>query len=53
MFLIYIYTLDCKWVGSAPFCQGHCPEKWALIGLDEVGDGKACVTGKKAFCCQN
>jgi hypothetical protein len=56
----------CQWRGTAPFCNGDCPEGWskewnasddfhALKGNQAPGAGafgQACVTGSKALCCR-
>lgn len=41
----------CFWYGTAPFCAGECPEGWKAIAYDSTGDGAACWTGMKVFCC--
>ena len=47
-------NLATRWVGTAPFCQGH-PVDCALMDFDYVrsdksGAGKPCVTGTKVLC---
>ena len=42
----------CVWVGTAPFCNGHCgPNTVEKARAGNVG-GKVCVTGTRAYCCQ-
>jgi hypothetical protein len=42
---------DCVWEGTAPACNGTCKPGFKLIKTDKKGDGKTCLTGKKAYCC--
>jgi hypothetical protein len=44
--------LVCVWVGTAPFCKGRCGPNTVEKARSETGDGKPCVTGTKAYCCQ-
>jgi hypothetical protein len=44
---------ECKWFGTAPFCNGRCPSGWSL----ENFSGKGCIgtwgiSGTKALCCR-
>ena len=41
----------CVWDGKAPLCNGKCKTGFKYIRSDKSGDGDACVTGSKAFCC--
>lgn len=41
----------CLWEGKAPACNGKCRPGYTLIKQDKRGDGKACLTGRKAYCC--
>ncbi|KAJ8119349.1 hypothetical protein ONZ43_g3682 [Nemania bipapillata] len=42
----------CFWSGTAPFCEGACPNNWSEKKKDKCGDGSCCVTGKKSQCCR-
>jgi Domain of unknown function (DUF4189) len=55
----------CRWVGTAPFCNGSCPGGWSLDGRASNATsarytdpsvraefGKDCATGTKALCCR-
>lgn len=44
--------LVCVWVGTAPFCKGHCGPNTFEQARSQTGNGKPCVTGTKAYCCQ-
>jgi Polyglycine hydrolase-like, structural repeat len=53
---------DCHWVGTAPFCDGECPEgESEMSRLSSLAGppysngpdfGKSCTTGSKALCCK-
>ncbi len=40
-------TFNCRAFGTNPFCSGRCPSGWTQ--MYRIG----CVTGSKAYCCQN
>ncbi|KYK58539.1 hypothetical protein DCS_05556 [Drechmeria coniospora] len=42
---------DCQWFGTAPFCDGTCPDGWRAHHGDPSGDGDKCLTGHKTYCC--
>lgn len=44
--------LDCKWIGTAPFCSSSCPKDWFELKQDKSGNGEFCLTGNKLLCCQ-
>lgn len=39
-----------KWFGTAPFCEGSCPEDWQQLERGSAGDGASCWTGAKVLC---
>jgi len=41
----------CFWDGTAPFCNGRCPNNFKQIKVSKFGDGNVCLTGDKKFCC--
>ena len=41
---------NCAWRGTAPFCNGKCPNGQVMLYSDAAGDGSWCVTGKKVYC---
>jgi len=44
----------CYWDGTAPFCEGHCPDDYYQDGnLSNCGDGKCCWMGVKVHCCKD
>ncbi|OCL13495.1 hypothetical protein AOQ84DRAFT_372126 [Glonium stellatum] len=43
---------DCYWDGTAPFCAGGCPQDYSDCGRSTYGDGAACWTGIKVYCCR-
>ena len=43
---------DCYWDGTAPFCAGSCPDGYTEENRGSVGDGAACWTGYKVYCCK-
>ncbi len=54
--------LACRWDGTAPFCNGRCPQGTLNKALSKDGKGmgrfaeyfgKPCVTGFKALCCES
>ncbi len=47
----YLRPGDCRWFGTAPFCNGSCPIGYYQALRDVSGDGKACRRGNKAYCC--
>ena len=42
---------QCLWEGKAPACNGECRSGYTLTLRDKEGDGKKCLTGTKAYCC--
>jgi len=61
------YTPPCKWFGTAPLCNGKCPDGWKLCSTDTAGYvfgggfGGSCdtsagwwlgLTNEKALCCK-
>jgi hypothetical protein len=38
---------ECKWFGTKPFCNGHCPSGWTYTGKRE-----SCTTGSRRQCCR-
>lgn len=45
-------TSACRWRGTAPFCLSYCQSGETLAETDRQGDGRACLLGEKALCCQ-
>ncbi len=43
-----LYTYTQKWQGTAPFCDGSCPEGWHELRRASSGDG--CDKSKKGLC---
>jgi chitinase len=43
----------CYWSGTAPFCNGRCRPGEETRRFSKTGNGKACLSGQKAYCCQN
>ncbi|XP_066287534.1 uncharacterized protein [Branchiostoma lanceolatum] len=42
----------CDWYGTAPFCDGSCPNvRKAAVEWSKCGDGRCCWTGQKVKCC--
>lgn len=44
-------TNACAWFGTAPLCNGKCPTGFNKLTESKCGDGQACVSGIKVFCC--
>lgn len=42
----------CVWEGKAPICNGKCRPGYTRITGSKRGDGKKCLSGKKAYCCK-
>lgn len=42
---------NCRWFGTAPFCDGSCPPGYSQRMRDQRGDGKKCASGSKVYCC--
>ncbi|KAG8762231.1 hypothetical protein FRC12_009134 [Ceratobasidium sp. 428] len=43
---------NCEWFGTAPLCDGECPEGKYEVTTDGSGDGNTCASDlRKAFCC--
>jgi hypothetical protein len=38
-------------VALAPACEGECPDGKYALTTDAAGDGSACWSGHKVFCC--
>jgi len=38
---------NCEWFGTAPLCDGECPNGWTQTRRS----GRGCATGSKAYCC--
>lgn len=43
---------DCRWFGTAPFCNGSCPVGYDHKLTSAKGDGKRCSSGSKVYCCK-
>jgi hypothetical protein len=43
---------DCRWFGTAPFCNGSCPVGYHQKITSNRGDGKKCRRGSKVYCCR-
>jgi len=41
----------CQWFGTAPICDGECPQEMSFVRRSYRGDGAPCLTGSKAYCC--
>jgi hypothetical protein len=42
------------WCGTAPFCEGVCPDGCKIVSKSDHGDGDKCYTGTKVLCdCKN
>lgn len=44
-------TLECRWFGTAPKCEGSCPAGWTAGARSKTGDGERCIFGSKVRCC--
>jgi len=43
---------NCAWTGAdGGTCLGECPAGQVQLTVDPAGDGKTCVIGCRAFCC--
>ena len=38
------------WSGTAPFCDGHCPDACTVLQVSSSGGGATCSTGSKMLC---
>merc|ERR1711974_342672 len=46
------YRIECRWVGTAPFCEGGCSDDEVTVNSSKEGDGMPCWTGTKHKCCK-